>query len=200
MRSESRVLVLGGDGDGKSSLLQVLAGDLDASAGRYLWDDRDVTAEAWLVRDTVGFLPEEPLMRGTTVRDLLGLTGDEAPGTDDLEMLQVLGAWRGIRRFTEGLDQALDSRRLAWSEKRSICLASVVLSSHPVWILDRPVAATRGRDRKRLAHILDRAAGRTLIVSLQQPILTERFTHVVVLKKGRVEFSGSPDQWRATHG
>ena len=47
------------------------AGDLDASAGRYLWDDRDVTAEAWLVRDTVGFLPEEPLMRGTTVRDLL---------------------------------------------------------------------------------------------------------------------------------
>ncbi len=197
---EGRLLVLGGEGAGKSSLLQILAGRLELSSGRYLWDDRNLAHKPWATQAAVGYLAQEPAIRATSARQFLGIEQGCEPRGRTLETLETLGAWRVVCRLTKGLDQNLDSKLLSWSEKNALGLAAVVLSDQPVWVLDKPVNSLRGRDRRRLEHILQCTEGRTLIVSLDLPMLTDRFTHVLVLKKGRVIFSGTPAEWKETHG
>jgi ABC-type multidrug transport system fused ATPase/permease subunit len=48
---------------------------------------------------------------------------------------------------------------------------------------------------RRLAEVLDRADGRTLVVGLTRPHLHERFDRLLVLKRGKVKFDGTPAEW-----
>ena len=91
----------------------------------------------------------------------------------------------------------MPSSELSPSERRALVLGGVVIGNAGVWILDNPVDSRRTRDRTRLSTILDRAEGRTVVVSLRQPVLIERFTRVVSLSNGKIAFDGSPEKWEA---
>ena len=81
-------------------------------------------------------------------------------------------------------------------ERRALLLGRIVLGDAPVWILDNPVDTDRPRDRRRLAALLERGAGRTLVIALRRPSLVERFGLVVTMRRGKVTFVGAPSEWR----
>ncbi len=200
----AHVAVLGGVGDGKSSLLQVLAGLATPSTGSLLWDDEDLTGTPHRLRSVVSYLPQSPHMERAPVRSSLGLSKGTAPdlepdseGSEDLAVLRQLGAARVLHRLRSGLDTVVDGTRLTVDEQRALSLAAIVLGSAPVWVLDTPVASKRRKHLIRLAAVLDRADGRTVIAALCEPCLIDRFSHVVVLRKGKVAFQGPPLEWKA---
>ena len=64
--------LLGLNGAGKSTTLQILAGILPPSRGRVTFDGQDVTDNADLLKARIGFLPEEPpLYRDMRVSDFI---------------------------------------------------------------------------------------------------------------------------------
>lgn len=191
-----RLLVLGGEGAGKSALLALLAGRLEARRGALLWDGRDVTRRPELLRASVAYVADEPQFSRTVVRRLLGLRGESQPATEDAEILETLGVARVVRRLERGLDERLSSSNLSPSERRAMLLGRVVLGDAQVWILDNPIDGNRARDRRRLAAILDRAGERTVVVSLRRPLDVDRFDRVVVMRRGKKHFEGSPSDWK----
>jgi ABC-type multidrug transport system fused ATPase/permease subunit len=191
----TRLLVLGGPGAGKSTLLALCAGQVPARAGRILWDDADVTPTPERLRASCAHLPEEPVFGRASLRTLLGLPAGE-PTRASAALLEQTGAARVVRTTRQGLDQRLPSSHLAPLERRAVALASVLLDPRKVWLLDTPVDGRRGRHRAQLAAVLDGAGKRTVVVALRRPLLVERFDRVLVLRRGKVAFSGTPEEWR----
>ena len=192
----SRILVLGAEGSGKSSLLGLLAGRFQATGGTVSWDGEDVTDRSEILRRSVDYVSDEPAFGRSGVRALLGLADGEVPAAADVQVLETLGAWRVVKRLGEGLDQRVPSSELSPRERRALMLGGVVVGNAEVWVLDNPVDSRRVRDRARLETILDRADGRTVVVSLRQPVLVERFARVISMSNGKIAFDGSPQQWQ----
>jgi ATP-binding cassette subfamily C protein LapB len=186
----SRIAVLGGIGSGKSSLLQVLAGSATAHRGRVLWDGVDVSSEPKSLRDAVAYLPEDPRFACATVKSLLG------EAHRDPNLLHRLGTDRPLARLATGEDVVLEGATLTARERRALVLPGVLDPTDALWALDCPLDATPNADRTRLSAILDHAGDRTLFVALRYPCLMNRFTHVWVMRKGKVAFAGSPLEWK----
>jgi ATP-binding cassette subfamily C protein CydC len=194
IRNGERLLVLGGDGAGKSSLLQALAGRADVRRGRVLWDGQEVAAEA--VRASAAYLADDVSFGSLTPRSILGLPAHGEPAAADVSLLEGLGVWKVVRKLREGLDQPVSSSELSRRERRALALGGILLGDASIWVLDEPVEADRAKDRARLEHVLERAGDRTLIVALRRPVHADRFARVVVLRKGRIDFDGTPAEWR----
>ncbi len=130
----SLATVTGPSGIGKSSLAAVLAGLRDPEAGHVLVDGVDlasVDVAAW--QDRVGWVGQEPTLRGRTVRDAVRLDRD----VDD----------DAVRAALSRLDLDLDLDRtvgetgtLSAGERRRVALAACLLDEPLVLILDEPTA------------------------------------------------------------
>ncbi len=192
----SKTAVLGGPGEGKSSLLRLLAGAERPDAGTIAWDGRPVPEAVLMSR--VGYLPQVPIFSRISVRRMLGLPGPGEPAPEQMGLLKRIGAWKVIRRLPDKWNEKVGSPDLSPNEARALVLGSVLLGEAPVWILDVPLdGINRARARRRLDAILARAEGRALVVGGIRASDCGRFDRVLLLRRGRIEFDGTPADFRA---
>jgi ATPase subunit of ABC transporter with duplicated ATPase domains len=114
--------VVGRNGDGKTTLLQVLTGTRQPDSGR-------VTHTSGL---SVGYLRQGDELLGATVRDVIvGGRPDHVwaaePDTRDV-----------VSHLLSGIDLDADVGRLSGGERRRVALAEVLLAPHDVVVLDEP--------------------------------------------------------------
>jgi zinc transport system ATP-binding protein len=191
------VLVVGGTGSGKTSLLRAAAG-LDSDKGELLWDGTPVSTQALARSGHVSFVAQNPVFRRTSLASLLGLPRDgdlEAVG----DVLRACSIRKLVGRAPRGLATKVSSATLTVTEARGLSLCRLLIGgAGSVWIIDDPFAGSgRSRCEERLKAILDRAAERTVVISTRRPVSIESFDRVVVLKSGRVRFSGTPADFAA---
>lgn len=195
IRAGTHIAVLGRPGAGKSTLLRCIAGLEQGAEGLIRWDGMPLSAAS---RTGVAYLPQDPVFPPQKVRQLLGLGDDEELGDDRLGVLKRIGAWRPIKRLPRGLDDKVGSTTVSKNEARALDLGSILLGGDSLWVLDAPLEGlARKLARRRLEEILARAAGRTLVVALPKLYDADRFDRVLVVKRGKVKFDGTPAQWAA---
>jgi ATP-binding cassette subfamily B protein len=80
-------------------------------------------------------------------------------------------------------------------------LGALLLGDAPLLVVDSPCEGLGKRAAsERLQALLDATAGRTLVVGLPRAREASAFERVVVLKRGRILFGGSPAErltWKA---
>jgi len=192
----SRIAVLGRPGDGKSTLLRLLAGLEVAEHGAVVWDDVTVAPHDPRVVEAVAFLPQDPVFPRLPVRRILGVTDAEASTELRRQTLVRVGTWPVIERLSRGLAHKIGSAQLSKNEARAIAVGTVVCSDAPVWVLDAPAEGLRRKEAdERVAAILDAAGPRTVVISAVELREPERFDRIIVLRRGEVRFDGNPGQW-----
>ncbi|GMR04225.1 MAG: ABC transporter ATP-binding protein [Thermodesulfobacteriota bacterium] len=194
----SRLAVIGNVGSGKSSLIQLLAGVEFPDKGKIFWDDTEVTRTDGILSSRVAYLPQEPVFPPTKVWKLLGLPRFQALSPEQEETLRRIGALRLAQGFQKGLDQKVGSNSISRNEARMLRLAGILLGDRSlVWVLDNPLPGLRGKKALRcLDEILRRAAERTVIISLPDPVHVSLFERLLLLHNGKVQFDGSPVGWK----
>jgi ATP-binding cassette subfamily B protein len=195
----SRVAVIGRPGAGKSTLLRSLAGVEPAAQGTLRWDGEELTGLDALLRTSIGFLPHDPVFPPAPAWHILGLSGPDALESKQIEMLRDVGAWKIIEKLPRGLRQKVSSATVSRNEARALALGAVLLGDAPLVVLDAPVEGLKKRTAvKRLQAVARAVAGRTLVIALPRLAgAAGLFDRVVVLRRGRVVFAGSPENWRA---
>ena len=195
----SHVAVLGKSGSGKTSLLRLLAGLERPSRGSLFWDALNMNElngracpVAYLPQDLV--FPSRPLWRH------LGLPAlPESPDDELLALFKALGMKKIIKRLRRGLGETVSSAHLARGERRAIALCAVLLRDDALWLLDDPFEGLkRKRAARRVETVLARAAERTVVIAMSRPAGIDRFDRVLKLRRGRINFDGSPSEWE-TH-
>lgn len=192
--------LLGLNGAGKSTTLQMLAGILSPSSGTVTFDGQDVTDNADALKARIGFLPEEPpLYRDMTVSAFLlycarlkGLSGAEARGRLP-EVLRNTG-------LTERAHQVIGT--LSHGYKKRVGIAMAVIHDPRLVLLDEPISGLDPRQIKDMREVIRRLAqGRAVIVSSH--ILSEiskTCDRLIVLRDGRLVAVGSEDELTAHLG
>lgn len=179
-----RVAVTGESGGGKTTLLRLIARDLDPDGGAVLasgTDLRDLDPAAW--RSVLSLHEQHAPVLDGTLRENLRL-GDPAATEarlrallDDLGLAHLpLDGWVG-----EG------GTRLSGGERARVSLARALLRPAPLLLLDEPTAHLDPDTEARVLAVLEReAAGRTLLIVTHRPAPLALAGRVLELRGGQL--------------
>ena len=184
--------LLGLNGAGKSTTLQILAGILPPSRGRVTFDGQDVTDNADLLKARIGFLPEEPpLYRDMRVSDFIlycaslkGMSMSQARSRLPTVLKQV-----GLEARANQLISTLSH-----GYKKRVGIAMAVIHDPKLIILDEPIS---GLDPKQIIELrtVIRRLGEGRAVLLSSHILSEigrTCDRLLFLADGKLVAQGTP--------
>jgi ABC-type multidrug transport system fused ATPase/permease subunit len=192
----SRIAVVGPMGAGKSQLLRLLAGYEDPRRGEIVWGDAPVSRDTLATH--VGFLPPTSSFPRRPLRDHLDMNGDGACLAVE-ETLRGLGLTSLLRNLPDAWSAEVGSADLSTGEARALALARLAVTDpRPVWVLDGCLEGlSRQKAERRIDAVVERAAGRTLVMSMSHGVGLDRFDRVLVLRRGRITFDGPPADWKS---
>lgn len=189
---------LGPNGAGKTTTIRMMMGILVPSGGAVRIDGHDCHAEAALVKQRVGYLPDNPIfydyLRG---REILQFVG-EMHGYARAEAAER--ADRLLREF--GLEEVTEEYAVNYSMgmKKKLGLACALIHDPAVLILDEPI---NGLDPRAAREVQERlvqsaAAGKTIFVSTHLLDMAQRMcSRVGIIHRGELVTTGTLDEIRA---
>ena len=187
----------GPSGSGKTTMLRLLAGFETPDAGRVLVEGEDVTRlppVAPAVRHGVPALRALPPPRRRRERRASGWSrsasrGDGARPTGSREALALVDL-AGLERRRVG--------QLSGGQQQRVALARALAPEPRVLLLDEPLSnldpTLRERTRREIRELIRRVGITTVLVTHEQEEAFDLGDRVAVLRGGRLEQVGTPDE------
>ena len=183
-------LLLGRNGAGKTTTLRTVMGLWQASAGRILFEGRDISKSATpdIARAGIAYVPEAMGVFGQlTVRENLVLAARQGP-IDTARLDWIFGLFPALKRFW-----FLPAGLLSGGQKQMLAIARAIVEPRRLLLVDEP---TKGLAPVMVRSIID--AFRALKQAGETILLVEQNFHaasalgdgVLVVDDGRVVHTG----------
>jgi len=200
--------IIGPNGAGKSTFFKMLTCEVEPTAGRIVFEGRDITGMSVTDVCQLGLTKSyqvNQLFNRLTVRENVTIAAlATLRGKFRLDLLRSLlripGLEEQVRHTLElvGLAGRRDTpvAELAYGEKRRLEVALALASSPSLLLLDEPLAGMSPRERVETVQLLKSIAqGRTMIIiDHDMDSLFELAEHITVLHEGRVLADGRADE------
>jgi ATP-binding cassette subfamily B multidrug efflux pump len=189
------IAIVGPTGTGKSTVVNLLQRFHDPTAGRVLFDGRDLRElDPRALRGGCGLVLQDEFLFEGTVRENL-IMGREEVDQESLERaLEMSCAADVVARLPGGLDEVLHERgaQLSTGERQLLSIARALAGDPRLVILDEATASvdsgTEARIEKATRNLL---AGRSALVIAHRLSTIQRADRILVLHHGRVHESGT---------
>jgi ATPase subunit of ABC transporter with duplicated ATPase domains len=146
-----KIAIIGANGVGKTTLLRMLAGDLQPDSGSVKWSDNA----------DLGYMAQDVSDQFESDKNLFDWLADyRQPGDDDQAMRSVLG-----RLLFSGDDIGKEVRVLSGGEKNRMSFGRLMLGRHNVMLLDEPTNHLDMESIESLQYALEMYAGTLIFVS-----------------------------------
>ncbi|HXL21336.1 MAG TPA: ABC transporter ATP-binding protein [Candidatus Dormibacteraeota bacterium] len=185
--------LLGPNGAGKSTLMRILATITQPSAGRVLWNGKDITGDPDSLRSVLGYLPQD-----------FGVY----PNLSAIEFLEYLAAVKGVsaaaarKRIAELLDlvNLADAARrplggYSGGMRQRVGIAQALLNDPQLLIVDEPTAGLNPEERVRFRNLLSELSGERVVI-LSTHIVSDVeavATSIAILSSGQLLAHGTPE-------
>ena len=184
---EKMVVITGPNGGGKSTLAKIIAGILNPTSGKILFNGKDITKMNITERAKIGisFAFQQPVrFKGITVRDLITLAANKEMKTEEiygyLEKVGLNGD-AYINREVNG--------SLSGGEMKRIEIAMIMAKDTELYVFDEPEAGIDIWSFKDLVSVFREIRATTkksmIIISHQERIM-DISDEIVVLSDGQV--------------
>ena len=201
------VVVVGGSGDGKSSLLKLICGLYQPSSGRVKYMGGSSGARA-----SYGLVTTSDFLFGTSVRENIEL-GRLLTDAEISRAVELSASGELVRGMSEGIDSELKERgsNLSSGQQQRIHLARLFAANTDLMLLDEPTSALDPGTEEMVVSALRNMAGRKTIVAVTHRVAPALAADVVVMmSNGTVvewgdaaELRADPDSrfsaWLKTH-
>jgi len=198
------VTVIGGNGAGKSTMLNAIAGVFPVDSGSILIDGQDiqhVTLKS--LREDIGIVQQEVYLFSGSVADNIAYGKPGATREEIVEAARLAGAERFIRALKDGFDTYVGERgvKLSGGQKQRIAIARVFLKNPPILILDEATSALDNESEILVGQSLEKLAhGRTTLTIAHRLTTIKDYDRILVLGAEGIEESGTHDELLARKG
>ena len=200
----SKIGLVGRSGGGKTTLTRLLLRFVDVERGAILIGGEPINqVRQAALRETVGYVPQDPAMFHRTIADNIRFGRPEATEADVRRAAALAHAAEFIEALPDGYETLVGERgvKLSGGQRQRIAIARAILKDAPILVLDE---ATSSLDSESEALIQDALwtlmAGRTAIVIAHRLSTVRRMDSLVVLEHGRIVEQGSHEDLLAHAG
>jgi ATP-binding cassette subfamily B protein len=182
--------IVGRTGSGKSSLVHLLPRLFDVSDGAILLDGRDIRSLPLAqLRGAIGFVPQDPFLFSTSIRDNIGFGVDGADDELVRRAAETAGVAGDLDAFPHGYDTVVGERGITLSggQKQRVTLARAVAPSPRVLVLDDALSSVDTRtEHAILRGLREGLRGCTSIVIAHRISTIIDADRIAVMDEGRI--------------
>ncbi len=197
IRKGKMTALVGESGSGKSTITDLLLGLQIPAHGEILLDGTPLNT--WKLnsfREKVGYVPQDPLLFHTTIRENLLWSRPDASETALRDACRMANAESFVRSLPQGLDTIVGDRgmRLSGGQRQRIALARALLRNPELLILDEATSALDSESERLIQESIENLALDTTILVVAHRLSTIAHADMVyVLANGQVVEEGSYD-------
>ena len=182
--------IRGGDGSGKSSLVQIIMGMVLPEDGEVLFDGLAISEiDLHSLRSQIGVVSERaPRFNGTLMENLTLFQGEDV-AVDEAELLRILGIEKAVARLAQGYSTRIRAGSTDASESllQRVGIARALLKRPKILILDEANNALDQEGDRHLADLLQHLKGRvTVLLITQRPSLLHVADRRLELASGKL--------------
>ena len=198
--------ILGGTGSGKSTLMALLNKLylLPEAGGSITIGDVDIRdIDTDYLRRNIGMVLQEPFLFSRTIRDNIAITQPEMTLDEVREVAKSACLDDTVMDFAKGYDTFVGERgvTLSGGQKQRAAIARTLAQKTPIMIFDDSLSAVDTEtDAKIRAALKSHFAGSTVILISHRITTLSQADRVLVLEKGRIVETGTPDELKSAGG
>ena len=185
-----KLALVGRTGAGKSTIALLLPRLFDVGGGQILLDGHDIRSLPLAqLRRSIGFVPQDPFLFSTTVRENLAFGVEGADDAAVRRAAAIAGVAEDIEAFPRGYDTIVGERGITLSggQKQRLTLARAVLTDPPFLVLDDALSSVDTRtERAILAALQDVMRNRTSLVIAHRISTIQDADLIAVVDDGRI--------------
>ena len=187
--------LVGQSGAGKTTTVDLMLGLYQQSSGQILLDGKELAEyDINSYRQRIGYVPQDPQLFNTTVRENLLWSDPEASKQDIWHACSLANAEQFVRELPDQLETVLGDRgvRLSGGQRQRLALARAIIRKPDLLILDEATSSLDTESEKFIQQSIDRLAGELTIVVIAHRLSTIRNAdYVYVLDNGKIAEEGS---------
>ncbi|NYT36601.1 ABC-F family ATPase [Allopusillimonas soli] len=183
-----KVAIIGANGVGKTTLLRMLAQDLEPDSGSIKWAENA----------DLGYMAQDVSDQFHSDKNLFDWLGDyRQPGDDDQALRSVLG-----RLLFSGDEIGKAVKVLSGGEKNRMSFGRLMLGRHNVMLLDEPTNHLDMESIESLQYALELYKGTMVFVSHDRQFVSGLATRIIeILSSGEIiDYQGNYDDYLASRG
>ena len=189
---------VGGTGDGKSTLMQLIPRFYDALSGEVLVGGRNVKDYSlYELRESVSMVLQKNMLFSGTIRDNLRWGNKDATDEQIEHACRLACAHDFVMSFPDGYDTDLGQGgvNVSGGQKQRLCIARALLKNPKILILDDSTSAVDSRtDESIRAAFRESLPGTTKLIIAQRIASIMYSDRIIVLDKGRISDVGTHDE------
>ena len=191
--------IVGPSGSGKSTLARIMVGCVIPTAGKVRLDGTEL--RNWDRRqfgEYTGYLPQEVELLPGTIKLNVCRMRDDLPDSTIYEAATLTGIHEMVCQLRDGYETVLErgGAPLSGGQKQRIALARAFFGNPSLVVLDEPNSNLDAAGEQALTETIARAKNRrvTVVVVTLRPALLNSVDKVLILRAGRVEAFGRPNE------
>lgn len=196
--------VVGPTGAGKSTLMKLLFRFYDPSEGEISIDGQNVRAHSVeSLRREIGFVSQEPILFGGTVRENIAYALPDASRRGVVEAAELAGAHDFITGLEDGYETEIGERgaKLSGGQRQRIAIARAVLHDPTILVFDEATSHVDNETERHIKESIESiAADRTTFLVAHRLSTVRDADRILVLDEGRLVEIGTHDELVETNG
>lgn len=187
--ANAKVLIVGSEGSGKSTLIKVMAGCFDDYHGKLLYNDIPFgNYELKSLRNQIGLhLNQNDLFLGTVLENIT-LRNNETTPHEIIALAEQLGFGGFLNTFSQGFDTIIDpmGKKLTESTLKKIMLLRTFIGNRKLILLNEPFVGIDNQIKEHTLAYINKLKNTTIILVSSDVNEHYAFTHQLTLGKGTV--------------
>lgn len=184
INKNDKVAIIGESGQGKTTVLNIIAKDIIISPENYKINDSKTTKKL-----DVAFISQETDLFDLTIRENLTL-GKKIKDIDLLKLIKEAGLENWYNKLKKGLDTKVgeEGLRLSTGQKQRLNLIRGIIEDKNVYILDEPTSnLDKISEEKIIDMIANHLASKTIIIVTHRPNIEKICNKVYEFKDNNLE-------------
>lgn len=185
------VLIIGKSGIGKSTLIDLLMGFHKPNRGEIFIDNENLdNLNIFSFRNLIGYVPQDPFLFNTTVKNNLLLSNSKASLHDIIDIIKVTNCEEFINKFKDGLDTIVGDKgsNMSGGQRQRLALARALIKNPEILIMDEPTNALDSYSSDLIYSTIRKLKKKmTIILISHQTLKKENFDKILFIENKKIK-------------